>query len=81
MDSDFHGIDPLQRRTSKGISLPVVIGKNVWFGSRVIVQKGVCIGENSIIASQAVVTRSIPPNCVAGGNPAKIIRYINEGKN
>ncbi|MDD2272285.1 MAG: acyltransferase [Desulfuromonadaceae bacterium] len=78
MDSDFHGINPLERRTSKGVSRPVVIGNNVWFGSRVIVQKGVTIGDNSIIAAQSVVTRDIPPNCIAGGNPAKVIRYLDQ---
>jgi len=80
MDSDFHGIDPLERRSSKGLSKPVVIGNNVWFGSRVIVQKGITIGENAIIAAQSVVTRDIPPNCIAGGNPAKVIRYIDSKK-
>jgi len=80
MDSDFHGIDPLERRSCKGLSKPVVIGNNVWFGSRVIVQKGITIGENAIIAAQSVVTRDIPPDCIAGGNPAKVIRYIDSKK-
>lgn len=77
MDGDFHGINPLERRTSSGVSLPVTIGNNVWFGSRVIVQKGVTIGDNSVIAAQSVVTRNIPPNCIAGGNPAKVIRLLD----
>ena len=77
MDGDFHGINPLERRTSSGVSLPVAIGNNVWFGSRVVVQKGVTIGDNSIIAAQSVVTRNIPPNCIAGGNPAKVIRLLD----
>lgn len=77
MDTDFHGIHPAERRTSSGISKPVAVGKNVWFGSRVIVQKGVTIGDNSVIASQSVVTRDIPANSVAGGNPAKVLRTID----
>lgn len=76
MDSDFHEIDPDNRRNGSGVSKAVAVGRNVWFGSRVIVQKGVTIGENSIIASQSVVTRDIPANCIAGGNPAKVIRYL-----
>lgn len=78
MDSDFHGIDPRERRSSSGVSRPVVIGNNVWFGSRVIVQKGVTIGDNSIIAAQSVVTRNIPQNSIAGGNPAKVIRLLDK---
>lgn len=77
MDTDFHGIDPARRRTSSGTAKPVIIGKNVWFGSRVVVQKGVTIGDNSIIASQSVVTRDVPANSVAGGNPAKVIRTLD----
>jgi len=76
MDSDFHEVDPLKRRILTGTKKAVHIGNNVWFGSRVIVQKGVSIGDNSIIASQSVVTHSIPANCIAGGNPAKVIKTI-----
>jgi maltose O-acetyltransferase len=77
MDTDFHGIRPAERRTTSGESRPVVVGRNVWFGSRVIVQKGVTIGDNAIIASQSVVTRDVPANSIAGGNPARIIRTID----
>jgi maltose O-acetyltransferase len=77
MDTDFHGIHPAERRSSSGTAKPVHIGRNVWFGSRVVVQKGVTIGDNSVIASQSVVTRDVPPNSVAGGNPAKVIRTID----
>lgn len=75
-DSDFHTIDPVHRRSSAGKTSPVTIGNNVWFGSRVTVLKGVSIGENSIISPQSVVTGDIPANCIAGGNPAKVIRMI-----
>ncbi|WP_158414159.1 acyltransferase [Geobacter pickeringii] len=77
MDTDFHGIHPSERRISSGIAKPVVVGKNVWFGSRVVVQKGVTIGDNCVIASQSVVTRNIPPNSIAGGNPAKMLKTID----
>ena len=78
MDSDFHSTDSFKRRTGDAVSAPVIIGKNVWLGSRVIVQKGVSIGDNSIIASAAVVTHNIPPNSIAGGIPAKVIRSLED---
>lgn len=58
------------------ITSSVVIEKNVWIGENVIILKGVTIGSNSIIAAGAVVTKSVPPNVVAGGIPAKIIKKI-----
>ncbi|NLH15136.1 MAG: acyltransferase [Phycisphaerae bacterium] len=76
MDSDFHGIDSDKRRSDFVHSAPVKLENNVWLGSRVIVQKGVTIGANSIITPNAVVTSSVPPNTIAGGIPAKVIRSI-----
>lgn len=58
---------------SKG---PVVIKNNVWVGEGVAILSGVTIGENSIISTNAVVTKSVPPNVVVGGVPAKIIKHI-----
>lgn len=58
---------------SKG---PVIIEDNVWLGEGVVVLPGVTIGENSIVGANAVVTKSIPKNSVAAGNPARIIREI-----
>lgn len=55
-------------------SAPIVIGKNVWIGSDVRICKGVTIGDGSVIAANSVVTKSCPPNCIMGGNPAKILR-------
>ncbi|MBN1125600.1 MAG: acyltransferase [Sedimentisphaerales bacterium] len=79
MDSDFHGIAPEQRRSGPIQTRPITIEKNVWLGSRVIVQKGVTIGENSIVTPNAVVTANIPPNVIAGGIPARVIRALTEG--
>ena len=76
IDSDFHGIDPDKRLSDSFQSIPVKIENNVWIGSRVIVQKGVTIGANSIITPNAVVATSIAPNTIAGGVPARVIRNI-----
>lgn len=76
MDSDFHAVAPDQRRTGPVKTAPVKLESNVWLGSRVIVQKGVTIGANSIVAPNAVVTSSIPANSMAGGVPARVIRTL-----
>jgi acetyltransferase-like isoleucine patch superfamily enzyme len=55
-------------------SKPIVIGKNVWIGMYARINKGVTIGDNSIIAANAVVTRDVPANSIAAGNPARIVR-------
>lgn len=76
MDSDFHRVEPACRREPPENDAPVSIGRNVWLGSRVMVLKGVSIGDNSVIAAGSVVTRSIPANSLAAGNPARVIRPI-----
>lgn len=53
---------------------PVVIGDNAWIGERSRICKGVTIGENSIVAANAVVTKDVPANSIAAGNPARIVR-------
>jgi len=55
---------------------PVTIGDNVWIGGRSIINPGVTIGNNAVIASGAVVTKDVPDNVVVGGNPAKFIKNI-----
>ena len=57
-------------------SAPIRIGNNVWIGAGAVVTKGVTIGDNSVIAAGAVVTRDIPPNVIAAGVPAKVLREI-----
>lgn len=71
MDGDFHLDDP-RTPTPK----PIFIGDNVWLGAGVVVMKGVEIGENAIIGTNSVVTRSVPANCIAAGSPCKIIKQI-----
>ena len=60
--------------TSKG---SVRIGNNVWIGDKVTILAGVIIGDNTIIGANSVVTKSIPSNCVAAGNPAKVIKRLD----
>ncbi|MFC1895340.1 acyltransferase [Thermodesulfobacteriota bacterium] len=74
-DSDWHGI--YDRCQPVGNSAPVRIGDNVWIGDHAIICKGVTIGDNSIVGAGSVVTRSIPPNTVAVGNPAAIVRELD----
>ncbi len=62
-------------------SQPVVIGNNVWIGELCSILPGVTIGNNSIIGANSVVTKSIPNNCIAVGNPAKIIKKFNFSTN
>lgn len=76
IDCDFHNVDPATRDESAGSCAPVVLGDNVWIGSRAIILKGVTIGNNSVIAAGAVVARSIPANSVAAGIPARVIRDL-----
>ena len=70
MDSDAHEIlDDKYQKTS-----PVKIGNHVWIGTRVTILKGVTIGDGAVIAAGSIVTRDIPPYCLAAGVPAKVIR-------
>lgn len=55
---------------------PVRIGANVWIGQNCTILKGVTVGEGSIIAASAVVTKDVPPYCIAAGNPARIVKYL-----
>lgn len=67
-----HGSDA--RSWEHSAHKPVVIGKNCWIGENSRIQKGVTIGDNSIIAACSVVTKDVPANCIAAGNPAKIVK-------
>lgn len=75
-DGDGHFLDPLKRNDAGALSSQVHINNNVFIGSGVTVLKGVTIGENSVIGSNSVVTKSIPANVIAAGNPAKVIRQL-----
>lgn len=73
-----HPIDPELRAKAYQYNMPVHIGKNCWFGAGVIVLPGVTIGDNTVIGAGSVVTKDIPSNVVAVGNPCKVLRPINE---
>lgn len=75
-DSDFHHLNPSERHHPNPPSSPVTIEKNVFIGSNVTILKGVVIGENTVIGNNSVVTKSIPSNVVAAGNPARIVRDL-----
>lgn len=71
-----HPLEPGPRREKWESGAPITIDDNVWLGGGVIVCPGVHIGENSVIGAGAVVTRDIPANVVAVGNPARVVRAL-----
>lgn len=89
MDSDAHSLDYKIRSSREkidGFSLdrlsakcaPIVVEDDVLIGTRCIILKGVTIGARSVIAAGSVVTKSIPADCIAGGNPCRVIRYFKK---
>ena len=90
-DCDFHPLDPAQRlqdslalapyyaaRPARPalVTAPVFIRDNVWIGMNAVILKGVTVGENSVVAAGAVVTRNVPPNVVVAGNPAVVVKQL-----
>ena len=71
-----HPIDPDLRRDKWEAAEPITIGDNVWLGGGVIVCPGVTIGDNTVVGAGAVVTKDLPANVVAVGNPARAIREL-----
>ena len=76
VDSDFHPLNPFARQNdpSKAKNGPVVIEDDVFIGMNCLILKGVSIGKGSVVGAGSVVTSSIPPGTVCGGNPARVIR-------
>ena len=73
-----HPIDPELRSKGLQYNLPVHIGKNCWLGAGVIVMPGVTIGDNTVIGAGSIVTKDIPSNVVAVGNPCRVLREVGE---
>ena len=84
MDNDAHPISySIRNLVEKGMSIenavesaPVIIEKGVWIGTQSIILKGVKIGEKTVIGAGSVVVSDIPENCIAAGNPCKVVRKI-----
>ena len=73
-----HPIHPDSRNSGYEYGIPVTIGDNVWLGGNVCIMPGVTIGDNAVIGAGSVVTKDIPSNVIAAGNPCRVIRPITE---
>lgn len=73
-----HPIDPELRRQGLQYNMPVHIGENCWLGAGVIVMPGVTIGDNAVIGAGSIVTKDIPANVVAVGNPCRVLRSVGD---
>jgi maltose O-acetyltransferase len=71
-----HPIDAAARRTGLEAARPIRIGSDVWIGGSVVINPGVSIGDRSVIGAGSVVTRDIPPDVFAAGNPCRVIRQL-----
>jgi acetyltransferase-like isoleucine patch superfamily enzyme len=74
-DCDWHGVYDRTKRDDR--VAPVVIKDNVWLGDHATILKGVTIGENSVVAAGAVVSRDVPPNVIVAGNPATVVKELD----
>lgn len=75
--SGFYGA--LWQQTESACA-PIVIEDNVWIGARSVILKGVTIGEGSIVACDSVVTKDVPPFTIVAGNPARVVKHIENDK-
>lgn len=73
-----HPLHPDERNSGREYGKPITIGNNVWIGGHAVINPGVNIGDNAIIAAGAVVVKDVPANVVVGGNPAKVIKEIEK---
>ena len=72
-----HPIDPARRAKGYQYNLPVHIGKNCWIGAGAVILPGVTIGDNTVVGAGSVVTKDLPANVVAVGNPCRVMREIS----
>lgn len=73
-----HPVHPEPRTKGYEFALPITIADNVWIGGNALVNPGISIGENSVIGAGSVVTKDIPANVVAAGNPCSVLKQITE---
>lgn len=73
-----HPVEPQPRRDKLEAARPITLGDNVWLGGGVIVCPGVTIGDNTVVGAGAVVTKDLPADVVAVGNPARVVRGIGD---
>ena len=73
-----HPVHPKLRQNGAMYSYPITIGNHVWIGSNVVVMPGITIGDNSVVGAGSIVTKDIPANVVAFGNPCRVIREITD---
>ena len=73
-----HPIDTEMRNKEWEYAIPVKIGTNVWIGGNTVINPGISIGDNTVIGSGSVLTKDIPSNVIAAGNPCKVIRKITD---
>ncbi len=73
-----HPIDPVLREKTYQYNFSVHIGRNCWIGAGAVIVPGITIGDNVVIGAGSVVTKDIPSNVVAVGNPCRVLREINE---
>ncbi|OLY80013.1 putative acetyltransferase [Smittium mucronatum] len=75
-----HHLEANRRHGGQEYALPIRICDNVWVGGGSIILPGITVGKNSVVAAGAVVTKDVPENVVVGGNPAKVIKHIDNGQ-
>lgn len=73
-----HPVEPNLRRKAAQFNIPVRIGNNVWIGAGAVILPGVTIGDNTVVGAGSVVTKDLPSNVVAVGNPCRVLREISD---
>lgn len=74
----YHPLDATERNSGREFAKSVTIGNNVWIGGRSVINPGITIGDNAVIGSGSVVTKDVPANTVVAGNPARVIRQLDQ---
>ncbi|MBY6188423.1 sugar O-acetyltransferase [Marinobacter hydrocarbonoclasticus] len=71
-----HSLDHRERRQWETYCLPIVVEDDAWIGGNAVINQGVTIGARSVVAANAVVNRDVPPDCLVGGTPARVIKRL-----